>query len=187
MALAAAAAVLAACGSSGSKAAVATTTSTPARGAARAAFNQCMAQHGVDLPPVAPGQNRQGDANQPGDGSAGAPGAAGTSDPSGTPRTPRTPRSLPPGVDQATFDQARQACQDKLPQQGPASAATLAAYAQCLQKNGYQAPDPAQGPATFFGGLNRNDPAFQAADAQCAQMLPNRQRNGTSATTTTTG
>ena len=168
---------LGACGggsktASAKKASASATTSTTAgdRRAAIAAFRSCMADHGITLPDRGAGGGQGGPSFPQG----GPPTSAGSNTASGG----RGFRQAPPGVDQAKYDAARQACQDKLPQGGfggggdPAMRSAREAYRQCLATHGVQVPTTVtntQGPRPT---INRDDPAFAAADQICRPLLP---------------
>ena len=110
--------------------------------------------------------------------------------PGGPPDTgaARTPRSLPAGVDQATFDKAQAACGSKLPAggfggQGPGQGlggAAFQAYLSCLRDNGVAVPAVQPGVSTPPSSIDRNDPAFAAADAKCRVLLPSASSSTTS-------
>lgn len=133
---------------SAKKASAGATTSTTAadRRAALAAFRSCMADHGITLPDRGAGGGQGGpsfpqggpptstaDGGPPSSTGGGSGGRGGF-------------RQAPPGVDQAKYDAARQACQDKLPQGGfggggdPATRSAREAYRQCLASHGMQVP-----------------------------------------------
>ena len=162
-------------GKSGSKpvAAVApttTTTTTPGE-----AYTACLRQHGVNVPDRPPRTD-------------GTQGTAGTGPTTTRVRGngnggTRPSTTLPPGVDASTFEAARQACQSQLPANGGPggpggqNSSAFQAYTSCLKDHGVTLP--ANG---GFGGVNRDDPAFKAADAVCAPLRPTTT---TSAATTT--
>jgi hypothetical protein len=84
--------------------------------------------------------------------------------------------------DDPAFQQAIQACRDKLPGGGrenlddPEVQAQLREFAQCMRDNGIDFPDPE--PGGGFGGalaeIDRTGPAFQQALEACTDMLPDR-------------
>jgi len=162
-----------ACGSS-PKATVAGAAGTTTTTDPRAAYRSCLAQHGVNLPARDPG----GNGPRPTD-----PGAT-----SG----PRPSITLPAGVDQATFDAARQACASLQPAAGGNGARGQAfqAYASCLQDHGVTVPTTGGattgGPGGGFRGIDRSDPAFQAADQVCAPLRPTTTMPGTTTIPDTT-
>ena len=170
---------LAACGggSSKTKAAAPTTTTSIDRRGARQAFRQCMTQHGVNYPTTttqagAPPSTNQGGGGPRGGGFGGGGGL----------------RQPPPGVDQATFDSAMQACQSMLPQggYGGANNSAFQAYRSCLADHGVPVPTTTNDPNARGGGrIDRNNPNFAAADAVCRPLLP-AQGGGDGNTTTTT-
>ena len=162
---------------SAKKATASATTSTTAgdRRAALAAFRSCMADHGITLPDRGAGGGQGGPSfPQGGPPTSTAPGGGGGAGGGGG----RGFRQAPPGVDQAKYDAARQACQDKLPQGGfggggdPAARSARQAYRRCLADHGVQVPTTVtnnQGPPPT---INRDDPAFAAADQVCRPLLP---------------
>jgi len=180
--------VLAACGGGSSHAAASTnvTTTTTAggngggRGAALAAFRDCMSSHGVTLPTrprtdggppsTTPGETRPpGDGNGPG----GFPGFGGGNF-AGRFATP------PAGVDPTKYKAALAACASKLPTRGvnlPNNSA-FAAYRSCLKDHGVTLP------TSGGGSFNRNDPKVQAALATCRPLLPAGGFGGSTTTTT---
>jgi hypothetical protein len=171
----------AACGSGGSKATTAATSTTPttrARGAAAAAFRQCMASHGVTIPqrtrPSTPGTTEPSGTANDGAGGGGFGGGGGGSGFGGL-------TTAPPGVDQATFQAALNACRSLVPTGGGGAQfqAAFTAYLNCLKSHGIQV-DPSQG-RRALSGLDQTSSAFQAANQICRQLLPTR--SGASSTT----
>jgi len=93
-----------------------------------------------------------------------------------------------PNFDRDAFRVAREACAEHL--EGVAlgfrgedrteTEDQLLAFAACVRENGYDMPDPDFSNATPgqgggggpFAGLDRNDPAFQAAAEACSDLLP---------------
>ncbi len=166
---------------SAKKASASATTSTTAgdRRAAIAAFRSCMADHGITLPDRGAGGGQGGPSFPQGGpptsttGDGGPPSSTGGGGGGGRGGF----RQAPPGVDQATYDAARQACQDKLPQGGfgggdPAARSARQAYRRCLADHGVQSATTVtnnQGPGPT---INRDDPAFPAADQVCRPLLP---------------
>jgi len=154
-------ALASACG--GSAAAPSARSSSPSgpQNANRQAYRQCLKEHGVNLPP---GSGRQQTA------SPGIPGQDGG--------FPGGPAQAPPGVDQQEFQDAQQACQDKLPagngRNGFGAAAT--AYRSCLADHGVKSPSPT--PSGPPPRIDVSDPAFQAASAACSALLPGPPQNG---------
>jgi hypothetical protein len=189
VAIAAAIAIaLTACGGAGAASTAATTAATPSTttggnggrqltGAQQQvvqAYRDCMKQNGVDLPA--------------GDGFGRGQGGGGPSTSGGTPASARPPQSLPPGVDQATFDKAQAACRSKLPTgglgQGQArGGAAFQAYLSCLRDNGVPVPTTQAGVSSPPPSIDRTAPAFAAADAKCRVLLP----TPSSTSTTTQG
>jgi hypothetical protein len=190
-----AAAVLAACGGATNEAADLPTTSAPAPAstdAARASYDECLTQHGVDpsaLPAGGfgvgtPNASRPTGGSQPGVSRSGTrpadlgsvPGGAANAEGSRGPRVTLD----------ATQQAARDACQSLLPSgtgtgAGARSDANVEAfrlYQSCLADNGVpivtQAPSSvgSGGPGAGLGGVDRNSPAFAAADAKCRVLLP---------------
>jgi hypothetical protein len=143
-----------------------------------AAYVECLRANGVTLPSRSPGAfpSRSGFPGR-------SPGAFGSRTP--RPRPSGSPRasgfggggfgggfgfgSQPPaGVDQATWDKARQACAAKLSTAGPGGGgvdrSALAAYRSCLADHGI----------TFTPGqtLSTADPKVAAALRACAPLRP---------------
>jgi hypothetical protein len=187
---AAAMASLAACGSSSPPAAAAN--NDGANGFA--AYTQCLARNGVVLPsfsanprgsrsPGARPSNRPstrpsggfggGNGGGFGGGNGGGFGAFGDQPPA--------------GVDQATWDKARQACASVLPSQGTGGRANnseLVAYRNCLSEHGVTFPSGGTGGG--FGGLNTADPKVAAALQACAPLRPTGGPGGPRPTPTPT-
>ena len=161
---------------SAKKATASATTSTTAgdRRAALAAFRSCMADHGITLPDRGAGGGQGGPSfPQGGPPTSTAPGGGGGAGGGGG----RGFRQAPPGVDQAKYDAARQACQDKLPQGGfgggdPAMRSARQAYRRCLADHGVQVPTTVTNTPGPPPTINRDDPAFAAADQVCRPLLP---------------
>jgi hypothetical protein len=154
-----------ACGGSGkaSPTPVAAADGTTTTLAPDAAYTACLRQHGVNVPDRAP----RTDTTQ---------GNGGSTPPSSRPPGSRPPGSrpsttLPPGVDAAAFQAARDACKSLMPGPGAngpgAQSGAFQAYASCLKDHGITLPDNGG-----FGGVNRDDPAFKAADTICAPLRP---------------
>jgi hypothetical protein len=178
----AASALLVGCGGSSSGAPNGATSTGSSASGDRSEFQQCLKEHGVELPSGA-GSGFSGGppgdfSGPPPDGFSGAPGGG-------------TPPSLPAGVDSQAFQSAMQACQSLAPaggRGGPGGQA-FQAYTSCLADHGVNvasastdsgasdAPGSASGPPPSF---DRNDPAFEAANQVCQALLPQGQ-----ATTTT--
>jgi hypothetical protein len=126
-----------------------------------AAYRDCLTQHGVDPSSLPTGGFGSGAANAEGS---------------------RGPR----GTIDATRQAARDACQSLLPSgtgagggaRSDADIQALRLYQSCLADNGVpvatQAPPSLGngGPGGFLGGVDRNSPAFAAADAKCRVLLP---------------
>jgi hypothetical protein len=150
--VAAVAIVAAGCGSNGSPSAssgTTTTTTAPGGGAstaARQAFEQCMAQHGVTITGRPPG----GGNGQPPAGGPGGGGGGGLANMTAAQR------------------QAFTACRSKLPAGGRSGGApganrsnpAFAKYTACLKQHG----------VTF--GASNNQKAFATASAACAKYRP---------------
>ena len=187
-----AAALLAACGGATNEAADVPTTSAPAPAstdAARASYDECLTQHGVDPSALSAGGFGGGAANgsrptggsQPGVSRTGTrpadlgsvPGGAANAEGSRGPRVTLD----------ATQQAARDACQSLLPSgtgAGARSDANVQAfrlYQSCLADNDVPIVTPAPsslgsgGPGAGLGGVDRNSPAFAAADAKCRVLL----------------
>jgi hypothetical protein len=89
----------------------------------------------------------------------------------------------PPGVDPTAYQNALNACRSLLPTGGGNGAqfrTAFAAYVNCLRNHGVTTGDPSQ-PQSALANVDRNSPAFQAANQQCRALLPQR---GTTTTST---
>jgi hypothetical protein len=168
----------AACGGGSGKAsptpvaAVDATTTTVAPGAE---YTACLRQHGVDVPDRPPRTDTTAGPNGSSPPTSRTPGSR----PPGT----RPSTTLPPGVDAAALQAARQACQSLMPTgpNGPgAQSPAFQAYASCLKDHGVTLPD-----GGGFGGVNRDDATFKAADTICAPLRPSPPSSTTSTTSTT--
>jgi hypothetical protein len=154
------------------------------------AYRDCMAKNGVNLPDFRQGNGPGGPAGgapsgaptgTPGAGGPGADGAgadgAGPGGPGGFP--------LPAGVDQATFDKARQACAGLRPnfgggQRGQIDPTALAAFKSCLGDHNVTVGTGQD----WFRQLDRTDPTVAAALKTCGPLLPfPGNRNGSGAPT----
>jgi hypothetical protein len=133
-----------------------------------AAYTDCLRQHGVNLPSGRPFGQRSGrPSNRPsgvrpsGFGGGGFGGGFLGSE-------------APPGVDQSTWDSARQACAGLQPSFGPRASGNSAfqAYRNCLMEHGVTF---SAGPG---GGLNSADPKVAAALATCAPLRPTSRPGG---------
>jgi hypothetical protein len=160
---------------------------TAAQQQAMQAYRDCMKQNGVNLPAGA-GFGGRGQGGGPPSSDAVTPSDTGSTPPSSA----RPPRTLPPGVDQATYDKAQAACRSKLPsgtfgggqrRNSPA----YQAYLSCLRDNGVPVPTTQTGASSPPPSIDRNAPAFAAADAKCRVLLPtNGSTSPTSASPTST-
>ncbi len=98
-----------------------------------------------------------------------------------------------PGFDRETFRAAREACAEHLEdvtlgfrgEDRTEIEDQLLEFAACMRDNGYDMPDPdfsaapgQGGGGGPFGQIDREDPAFQAAQAACADVLPGIGRGG---------
>jgi hypothetical protein len=158
------------------------------------AWRDCLSQHGVTLPSLAPRQNGQGQNGQ------------GQTDPNGS--TPPAAGQLPAGADPGggrggpgggaftsiLADPANKAavdaCASLQPQGGPgnggnggngARGQAFQAYLSCLKDNGVDVPTTVAGgpPAS----IDRATPAYAAANEKCQVLLPQRQGDGSTTTT----
>jgi hypothetical protein len=155
---------VAACGSSSSAAtsggSSGSSGSSGSQFQARLNFAKCMRQHGINIPDPSSGG-----------GPAGGGGAF------------RTLRNYP----QAQRQAALQACQSYLskafgnisPAQSAQFRQQLVKYAQCMRSHGIDIPDPTTSTAgggfalrQSLGSVDRNSPAFQAANKACASLRP---------------
>ena len=129
------------------------------------AYRDCLSQHGVTLP----ARNRNQSNSSASGGFGGFNGQF----------------SAPPGVDQATFAAAQQACANLRPTGngggGARGGAAAAAYRSCLADHGVTVP------STSSGGpppsIDRNDPNFAAANQACRALLPSRGSSNSSSST----
>ncbi len=185
----------------GAFAAATTTTTPPSPRAAIAAFRACMAKHGVTLaqggrgtggPPTSgSGGGTSDGATNGGGGPGGGFRGGGRFDPT------KVPAGLPKGVTAKKYLAAVKACKSKIPKGGfgfggGANRPQFQAYLSCLRDHGVTIPQRGSGSGGSggsggngggpLGGLDRNDPAFRAANQICAPLLPDQ---GQGATTTT--
>jgi hypothetical protein len=149
--------VLAACGSSSSTSS--SGSSSGAQFTARLNFAKCMRSHGINIP-------------DPSAGGGPAGGGGGF----------RALRNYP----QARRQAALQACQSYLrkafgnitPAQSAQFRQQFVKYAQCMRSHGIDIPDPTtSGPGGFglrgaLRSIDRNSPAFKAANTACASLRP---------------
>jgi hypothetical protein len=160
---------------------------TAAQQQALQAYRDCMAQNGVNLPAGTGfgGFGGRGARGGPPSTDAGTPSDSGSTPPSSA----RTPRTLPPGVDQATYDKAQAACRSKLPTgvfgggQGRRGGPAFQAYLSCLRDNGVPVPTTQAGASGPPPSIDRTSPAFAAADAKCRVLLPTPSSTSTTSTT----
>jgi hypothetical protein len=127
-----------------------------------AAYRECMADNGVDLPDRGTPPSGMPSGMPSGAPPSGAPGGG-------------FPGGLPEGVNQETYDAAQAACASLAPQMGPGGAGpgaldatALAAFTSCLTDHDVTVPegdDP-------LGSLDRSDPTVQAALETCAPLIP---------------
>jgi len=160
------AAGLAACGSAGSSSATTASTSG-AQFQARLDLAKCFRAHGINVPDPTSG---------------GGPAGGG-----GIFRELRQ-------YSQAQVTAARQACNQYFAKAFPAlnlspaqraqDQQELVKFAQCMRSHGIDVPDPTTtGTGGFgfrraFGSVDRNSPAFQAANKKCASLRPQFGRGG---------
>jgi len=153
--LLATAGVLAGCGSSGG---AAPAPGNPPGDGALAAYVTCLQHNGV--PAVVPS------GRPPGPPPSGVRPSGGFGGPGG----PGGEFLRPPGVDDATWAKAQQACASVRPSGGPGRGGpgddgALRAYLNCLREHGVT---PSGGP----GRINPLDPAVVAADKVCGVLKP---------------
>jgi hypothetical protein len=132
------------------------------------AFTECVREQGLDIPDP-------------------------TVDADGNVRLPRPMSEASSEAERQAFREAMSACEEYLEgvTMGFEQRDTtefrdqLFEYAQCMRDNGYDMPDPdfsatmvpgsGGGPGGgVFGSLDRDDPAFQEAQAACEEYLPGR-------------
>jgi hypothetical protein len=157
--MAAAAAFIAACGGGGGD----TTDNASGNGQnGLAAYQSCLAQHGVTLPSRG-GQNGQA---PPSDGAF--PGGGGTP-PSGAPQGGFGGGGgfRPEGVDDETWQKAQEACASVMPTGGPGGGnnSAFTAYRNCLTEHGVSA-------SAGVGQLNTADAKVAAAVKACEALQP---------------
>jgi hypothetical protein len=181
--LASGALLLAACSSGGGSgstsdaksSAGASATSTASGAADMAAYRDCLAKNGVQLPSFSPG--------------AGRPSGRPSDRPSGRPTDGSGFRGGFPGMGGASADpktqKAMQACESLRPQfnrgGGGADSSAFAAFTSCLKDHGVTLPtsSPSPGATTRRGGgmfnnLNTSDPKTAKAYETCKPLLPTR-------------
>jgi len=188
--------IAAACGGgSNTTTAGATATTGGDQQSSRQAYTDCLKQNGVTLPARGQGNGQGDQGSGQGGGQGGGPGngGPGTFDPNAG---PGTRGSLPPGVDQATMDKARAACQSLRPTGGfggggGGGGTAFQAYASCMKDHGVTLPargnastDTSSPPST----IDRTSAAFQTANDACKALLPAQGQGGQgdSSTSTTT-
>ena len=170
-----------ACGGN-SKSSTSATTATTATGAPAtsngsassntAAFTDCLAKHGVELP-------------------AGGAGLAAGGAPGSLPPGGGAGGSPPAGFDPTKMQEAQKACQSLAPAGlGTPGGATSggggtanAAYTSCLKDHGIVVPTVSAGDTATPSSVDLNDATFQAAQQACRSLLPTG--SGSVATTTT--
>ncbi|WP_052397950.1 hypothetical protein [Streptomyces sp. NRRL F-5123] len=179
--LASGALLLAACSSSGgsgssdAKGTTSASASSTASGAAdMAAYRDCLAKNGVQLPSFSPG--------------AGRPSGRPSGMPSGRPTDGKGFRGGFPGFGGASADpktqKAMQACESLRPQfnrgAGGADSSAFAAFTSCLKDHGVTLPTSSASPGAngrrggMLGGLNTSDPKTAKAYTTCKALLPSR-------------
>jgi hypothetical protein len=175
MALAAVAMGLAACGNKDGG----TDGTATADGNGFQAYMSCLSEHGVALPQTQQGNRPTGrptpDPSRSSGGGQGNGGGNGQGGPGGGFGGPGgfLGEQAPDGVDQATWDTARTACESVRPTAGPGGVggpgggndSGFAAYRTCLSDHGVTA---SQGP----GNLSTTDPKVAAAVKACAALRP---------------
>jgi hypothetical protein len=166
----------AACGSTKSNSAAATNNPTTTAANGRGAYRECLQQHGVTLP-QRPTTSAGSTQEAPNDGGGGRGGGGGFNN--GQP---------PAGVDAQVWADATKACADLRPQGGGGGGGG-AAYRSCMHDHNIDLPARggpntsttiSSGPTTT---IDRNSPAFQAADKICAPL----RQSGPSGTSGTSG
>jgi hypothetical protein len=172
-------------------ASAASTTTTAPRSKALTAYRSCMKAHGVKLPQFtrpagggsggAGGSTNAGASGEAGGGGTGRSGGGGGRFGGGN----FVPRNLPKGVTLKKYQAAQKACASKLPAggfgSGQQNAPQFQAYLSCLRDHGVKVPTTGS-----LRSLNRNDPAFQAANQTCGVLLPSRPGSGATPTTSAT-
>jgi len=125
-------------------------------------FRECMKEQGIDLPPHGPrGPHGRGGIGRPG------------------PTANQDPRPEPP--DPAAYQQAFDACKDKLPQPDPEVQAKFEEFRSCMAEHGIELPElpqPGQLPQPPDPNAEPAEPqrpdltAFKAAYEACKDKLP---------------
>jgi hypothetical protein len=156
--------------------------------AARQAYRDCMASNGVTLPDRGRGGgqgqgtfNPSGSGGQTDQGQGGGPG-----------------QGTVPGVDPATMQKARDACQSLRPAGGSGGGlggTAFQAYASCMKDHGVTLPtrgDDSTNTSTPPSSIDRSSATFQAANNACRALMPSGgpggpggDQGGSSTTTTT--
>lgn len=167
-------------GSSDAKSSTSASASSSASGAAdMAAYRDCLAKNGVQLPSFSPGAGRPSGrpsgmpSGRPTDGKGfgggGFPGMGGAS------ADPKTQKAM-------------QACESLRPQfnrgaggGGGADSSAFAAFTSCLKDHGVTLPTTSASPGAngrrgggMFNGLNTSDPKIAKAYTTCKALLPSR-------------
>jgi hypothetical protein len=135
------------------------------------AFAECMREHGIDMP------DPQFDTTEDGGAVIGI--AGGSAD-----------------IDKDEFREADEACRSLLAaampgngdmQMSPEDEEKLLEFARCMREHGIDFPDPGTGGFVFEagpegrqGGIDPEDPDFQAAQEACGELLPGRAGRGDS-------
>ena len=175
----AAALLLGACGGGGAKASASTSSTTPGN-ADRSAFTKCLSDHGVTLP----------SGGLPGGGNGGPPANGSLPDFGGGNGGPPANGSRPNFANNPQFQQAFNACQSQLPNDGRggfggANSQAFQAYISCLRDHGVSVPTTTAGGSGTPGSRPnfQGDPKFATANKTCRALLPTNNNT----TTTTPG
>lgn len=148
-----------------------------------AAYQSCLAQHGITLPSQGQGRSFPSGSRSPG----GMP-EGGGAPPSGAPQGDQSGRGgggfgnfVPEGVDQETWQKAQEACASVRPTGGPGgfgggggggNDSAFAAYRNCLTEHGVSAS------AGAGQRLNTADAKVAAAEKACAALRPTGRPGG---------
>ena len=157
---------LAACGGGGNEGAATTHTGSSADASgddAFVSFQECMRQHGVDLP-----------------GGVGNRGADGAGDPQADPDFGAATTACQHLLEGVTLDDG------EAPPLDPETEKAFLEYARCMRDHGINMPDPSNGGLVAQAGqeerFDPESPEFEAADEQCRGALASVEVDGTGVT-----
>jgi hypothetical protein len=166
---AATAVAVAACGGGGKNGGATPVANASGQRGGFQAYATCLSQHGVNLPQFNGSRGPRGTARP-----SARPSGFPTARPSGGGNRFGFGDQPPPGVDQATWDKARQACAALLPSAGPGAGqdnSAVRAYRTCLADHGVQMNGRQD-------QLNTADPKVAQALQVCAPLRPSPRQSG---------